>query len=143
MILSVRKFLLFLVLISPTACGCGGEYRIMSTEKDDGTEISLIVNGSDFEAAPSWKPEEGEPPLSITAARKAVLEWAKTKYTRFDSVDISEISLKNTGQCTGGDERWLYVFDLRPVIEGNAMWGSGNWAAVLMDGTVIGPTESK
>ena len=138
--LNVKTVLLVLVFVSPTACGCGGEYPIISSVKDDGTKIGLVVPDSAIKAAPSWKPEDGEPPLSISAARDAVLEWSKTKYSRYDSVKISEISLKSTGGCSRSDH-WLYVFDLRPVIDGSALWGTGNWAAVLMDGTVTGTKE--
>ena len=126
-------------VFSTAACSCE-DLAVISMQKDDGTRVGLVVPSESLKKAPKWIPDNGEPPLSISEARTTVLEWAADKFTRYDSVEISEISLRKSGACSGG-EYWFYIFDLRPVIEGNSLWGSGNWAAVLMDGTVIGTTE--
>jgi len=121
---------------------CGGDYPVLTTQKDDGTRVGLIVPSDALSRAPTWKPEDGEPPLSISEAREAVLEWAEDQYSRFDSVEVAEITLRSSGSCSTG-ERWYYVFDLRPILDGNSFWGSGNWAAVLMDASVYGTQELK
>jgi hypothetical protein len=132
-------FTLMTLCFSASTFSCE-DHAVVTTQRDDGTKIGLVVPNGRLKDAPVWKPEDGEPPLSITAARDAVLKWAKDEYSRYDSVEISEISLKRSGYCSSG-EYWFYVFDLRPVIDGNTLWGGGNWAAVLMDETVIGTTE--
>lgn len=119
---------------------CGEDYPILTIQKDDGTRIGLIVPSDAVKSAPSWKPEDGEPPLTISEAREAVLEWAEDHYSQFDSVEVAQISLRSSGSCSMS-ERWYYVFELRPVLDGNSFWGSGNWAAVLMDASVYGTQE--
>lgn len=121
------------------ACG-GGDHPVLSTRKDDGTQIGLFISQSQMERTRAWNPEQGEPPLSVSAAYRAVKEWGRQHYTRYDGVSVREFSLRKYG-CSLVSDRWYYVFDLNPVIDGNELWSSGNWAAVLMDGTVIGPRE--
>jgi len=128
-------------LFSGTAAACGnGKYPVMSTRKDDGKQIGIFIAQDQMERTQAWKPEQGEPPLSVSAAYRAAKEWGRQHYTRYDDVNVREFSLKKYG-CSLVSDRWYYLFDLNPVIDGNELWSSGNWAAVLMDGTVIGPRE--
>ncbi|MCP5014606.1 MAG: hypothetical protein GY938_04905 [Ketobacter sp.] len=78
--------------------------------------------------------------MSISEAHRLVMEWSKTEYSKYDSVGVRSIELSTYG-CSAVNNRWYYRFDLKPVFDGNEVWGAGNWAAVLMDGTVIGSTE--
>ena len=133
---------LILIFLSQSLFACG-EHPIISYTKDDGTRMGLVIPESELSGTPEWDITQGEPPLSITTARDAVLSWAKEKYARYDSVKISAVSLREASGCHSIKARWIYVFDLQPVIDDNALWGSGNWAAVLMDGTVIGTREVK
>ncbi len=118
------------------ACG-GGEYPVMSTQKDDGTKIGLFVSQAQIERTQSWTPAQGEPPLGLAPAYQVVKQWWRAQNTRYDDVNVREITLRKYG-CSLVADRWYYVIDLNPVIDGNELWGSGNWVAVLMDGTVIG-----
>lgn len=129
------------LLFSGTVSACGGEtYPIMSTHKDDGSKIGLFISRDQIEKTQAWTPGQEEPPLSISTAYNTVKEWGRQHYTRYDDVKVQELSLKKYG-CSLVSDRWYYVFSLRPVIDGNELWSSGNWAAVLMDGTVIGSRE--
>lgn len=129
------------LVCSGTVAACGSEnHPVMSTRKDDGTQIGLFISQAQIERTQAWKPEQGEPPLSFSAAYRTVKEWGRQHYTRYDGVNVRELSLKKYG-CSFVSDRWYYVFDLNPVIDGNELWSSGSWAAVLMDGTVIGPRE--
>ena len=114
----------------------------MSGTKDDGTRVELIVDSALVEKTPAWHPGQGEPPLSLARAIEIGAAWGKDRYKRFDSVEIREISLRSMG-CSALRDRWYYVVDFTPVMDGNRMFGSFNWAAVLFDGTVIGTTEAK
>lgn len=129
------------LLFSGTVAACGsGNHPVMSARKDNGTQIGLFISQAQIEQTQAWKPEQGEPPLSVSAAYRTVKEWGRKNYTRYDGVNVRELSLKKYG-CSLVSDRWYYVFDLNPVIDGNELWSSGNWAAVLMDGTVIGTRE--
>ncbi len=138
-----RCFALSVLLLTAfPAIACPSDTTVMTTTRDDGKTIRLMIAESQFAQAPKWKLGEGEPPVSISQVREAALAWAESEYSRYDSVEISSISLRESGGCSSNPRHWFYVVDFRPVIEGNRIWGSGNWAAVLLDGTVIGPTVS-
>jgi len=133
------KYLAIIILLTTwfnSAWACG-ERPVMSTHKKDGTQIGLFISKEQIKNAPKWTPSNGEPPLSITSAYKIIKKWSKDRYKRYDRVVIKEISIKKHG-CSVVKDRWYYVFDINPVIDDNELWGGGNWAAVLMNGTVIG-----
>lgn len=115
------------------------ENVVIQTTKRDGTEIGLIIKPDAIRQTPQWNPADGSPPLSIAQAYRIALDWAQREYARYDSVSVGQISLVKW-QHWRASNRWYYRFDLVPMMEGNSLHGSGNWAAVLMDGTVIGPT---
>jgi hypothetical protein len=119
--------------------GSCGATPVLSTE-DNGKRIELILNGDQVAKTAKWDPTKGEPPLSVSKAAAAALAWAKVKYKRYDSVQITEISLHQYS-CSELDEHWYYRIEFAPMMDGNKLFGSGNWAAVLMDGTVVGPVE--
>ena len=126
---------------SAMALACG-DSPVLSTRKDDGTEIGLFLPESKMQSTSKWTPELGEPPLSPSEAYRIAIDWARLKYTRYDDVRVREISLTRY-RCSNIDDRWYYLMDLEPVIDGNSVWGPGNWVAVLMDGTVVAPTVVK
>lgn len=126
-----------MVPVASLACGGGS---VMSATKSDGTKVGLIISNQQIHASPSWNPEMGEPPLPVSEAYRLVKEWSKSQYSRYDAVDVREIALTEHG-CSLAEDVWYYRVDLLPVFDGNRVWGGGNFAAVLMDGTVIGPTE--
>lgn len=113
---------------------------LIRTEKLDGTKIGLFVSTEQFKLAPSWSPSDGEPPLSISEAYTLVMEWAESEYDDYDSAKVREISLLSQ-QCPLGDRYWYFRFEFTLIFDGRYVAGSGSWAAVLMDGTVIGARE--
>jgi len=142
--LNVKFFIFLLIIISGAAFGCGGEYIVRSAVKADGTSVGIVVHESDFDNIPIWVPRVNDPPLSLSAAREIALAWAQTEYYRYDRVEISQessLSLVGPLECTSSRDNWLYIFDVRLVIDGNLVTGAGNWVAVFMDGTIAGPTE--
>lgn len=135
---------IFIVILSgavSTAAYAGpdcGDHPVMTTTKDDGTTIGIVISDEQRKKSPAWEIESGEPPLSISKAVAAATDWGKKTYTRFDDVRIHSISLSSIG-CHSVKDKWYYLVSLSPIIDGNAVYGSGYFAAVLMDGTVIGP----
>ncbi len=111
---------------------------VLSTTKHDGTKFGIFISGDQIKEGPEWSPENGEPPLSLSQAATIAKQWAEAEYTRFDGVEIGSISLRPYG-CFRNKNYWYYIFDFSPVIDGNTVYGSEYMAAVLMDGTIIGP----
>ena len=121
--------------------GCG-DRPVMTTQKEDGTTIGVVITEEQQNKAPKWKPGSGEPPLSLSKAIDAALAWGKKNYKRYDDVQVQSISLSAIG-CSTAKDKWYYLVHFSPIIDGNALYGSGYFAGVLMDGTVIGPTPVK
>lgn len=115
-----------------------GRMAVHSVIIDDGKKLSLFMSEEQFDPTLEWSPGQGEPPLSISKATKLALDWAKNKYSRFDSVGIWSIAMYRYS-CFTSKEHWFYIFNFQPIIEGAKLFGGAHFAAVLMDGTVIGP----
>jgi hypothetical protein len=133
-----------IVLLSLTAANAAaqtecGKHSVMSTEDDKGRRIELVLDSAKVAKTPRWTPGDGDPPLSLARAVTAALAWAKERYKRYDSVTIREIALVEYS-CSSVTGRWYYRVDFMPMMEGSRLLGSGNFAAVLMDATVIAPT---
>ena len=127
-------------VLSFDAHACG-KTSVMSATGDDGKKVELVMDSAIVEKAPAWSPGAGDPPLSIADASEIALAWASEKYRRYDGVEIREISLTALG-CESSKAHWYYIFDFTPLMGGNRMYGTGNWAAVLMDGAVVGSSQS-
>ena len=141
-IVLLAVFIAFTVNVSAAvAFGCN-DHPVLSTTKDDGTKVGIFISEEQIRGTPGWVPEASEPPLPVSQAAELVKQWAEERYSRFDGVDIGSISL-NRFVCRGGKTHWYYIFHLRLKIDGNRLYGTGNFAAVLFDGTVIGPKEVK
>lgn len=136
----IRSLALFFAFLLPIEASLACDGALVSTRTDDGKIIALKVSEEELFNAPKWKISDGEPPLSITQAYQAAMEWAKEKYKRYDSVKVWSLELKGYN-CSTHRDRWLYVVEFQPIIDGNRVFGSGNWAAILMDGKVIGPVK--
>lgn len=138
----MRKTLGILMLIASASSfsyDCK-EHPFYSSTQKNGKTIGLFASNEDFENTPEWEITEGEPPLSISSATNIVKHWSKTFYPRFDTVEISGLSLQD-GICAAKKNHWVYVFHLSPVIDGNQLHGSGYMVAVTMSGKIIEPRE--
>jgi len=131
------------LLFTGSASGfdCGKEFRL-STTREDGTTVGLIIAPEPVMAAPQWTPRDGEPPLSVSEAVEIATRWGRGRYTRYDRVEVAGIDLGEY-QCGDVSDRWYYTLTFRLFIDGNGLLGAGNFVAVLMDGTLIPPTERK
>ena len=120
---------------------CGNEVARSATD-DKGRKVELVINFDALRRTKSWSPGDGEPPLSISNAVKIAKVWAKAHYTAYDEVRIEEIALTRYG-CYDVNNKWYYRFDFMPFRKGSGVRQPGQWAAVLMDGTVINVTRQK
>jgi hypothetical protein len=139
----MRHFLsvLLLTCCSWAQADCGSR-AVMSTTRDDGTKIGVVISDAQFMKAPAWSPDEGDPPISIAQVVKISSAWAKENFKRFDSVQIRSISLSEVG-CASSKRSWYYLVHFTPILDGSRVYTGGHFAGVLMDGTVIGPTKLK
>lgn len=138
----IASFAIALCVIDAAASeGPCGLTPVLSAEQD-GKRFQLVVDSAHVQKTPAWNPSKGDPPLSFAELVTAAMAWAKERYKRYDSVTIREITLVEYG-CSRMQDRWYYRVDFSPVMDGKRLWGSGYFAAVLMDGTVVGPTESQ
>jgi hypothetical protein len=137
----LRKVLVLIsAFVSLPALACS-DHAVYSTVRDDGSELGLFLN-KDIVSTPAWEPNGDEPPLSLGRAYSIALNWARSTYTRFDSVEIESISLQRYG-CSTLHDRWYYVVNFRPYVDGASVFSSSHFAAVLMDGRVVAPRLSK
>ena len=135
-----------ILLVLPSASFGQSMYRcgvitVMSAE-ESGKRISLVLDSAVVARTSKWTPGNGEPPLSVARAASIALAWATERYKRYDSVGIRELSLAQFN-CWSLSDHWYYRVEFAPIIDGNRLLGSGNWAAVPMDGTVVAPIETR
>ena len=116
------------------------DFAVYRSVRDDGTELGLFLS-KEIAATPSWVPQGDEPPLSIGNALTTALAWGKQTYARFDSVEIEPVPLQRYG-CSELHDKWYYVVNFWPYIDGAAIYSSAHFAAVLMNGQVIAPRVS-
>ncbi|NMH58696.1 hypothetical protein [Alteromonas ponticola] len=112
-----------------------------TTATHGGEKYGLIIPGSKIKKAGAWSPKKMiPPPLPTFDAYTLVKDWAVTSLPKFDGIEIRSIELVKY-HCFGGfleAEYWYYVIEYDPLLDGNKMFGSKNFVAVLMSGDVIG-----
>lgn len=120
--------------------GCE-KFPVITTKVHDGTTIGVFISEAQFKRAPTWSPGHRDPPLSIAKVVEISEKWSKTQYQGYESARIQTISLSEFG-CFGEAKYWYYTVHFVPVKDGKPSLG-GHFAAVLFDGTLIGPTKVK
>jgi hypothetical protein len=120
---------------------CGSQ-AMMTMTKADGSKLGLFIPPAQISSSPAWSPEAGEPPLPVSKAVHLATEWAKKEYKRFDGVQVRGINLGTYG-CPTPKDRWYYTVHFVPVMETVPLLVPGYFVAILMDGTIIGPTAVK
>jgi hypothetical protein len=120
---------------------CGSQ-SMMTISKADGSKLGLFISPAQISNSPAWTPESGEPPLPLSKAVHLATEWAKREYKRFDGVQARAVNLGTYG-CPTPKDRWYYTIHFSPIMDTVSLLVPGYFVAVLMDGTVIGPTPVK
>jgi hypothetical protein len=119
-----------------------GTQAMATINKADGAKLGLFMSPAQMSNSPAWTPETGEPPLAVSKAVQLATEWAKKEYKRFDGVQARAINL-GLYPCPTPKDRWYYTVHFTPIMDSVPLLVPGYFAAVLMDGTVIGPTPMK
>lgn len=116
-----------------------GDLPVITTKNSEGKEIGIVISGSMIARTASWNPIESSPPLTINNASTKLLNWLKRKHPNYDDIKINRIAL-NSYECTRFSGKWYYFFEFSFLEKGNELFGIANWAAILMDGTIIDVT---
>ncbi|MGI8638779.1 MAG: hypothetical protein ACR2MG_02345 [Pyrinomonadaceae bacterium] len=98
-------------------------------------EISYKVSDLDLAKTPFWKPEQGEPPVSLQRA----LEIARANLPRFVK-NADDFKVRHIILSPLGTDRWYYDFSFD--CQGNeCLKNSGRYFKVLvkMDGEIVEP----
>ena len=118
------------------------EVPLMQLRLQDGTLVRIFARDDQINDTAEWNMKESAaPPLPLPQALKVAQGWAAKHYKGFDQLRIGRISL-NERRCGYSRGRWFYVFDFDPVKDGNVQLGTGHFVAVLMDGTVLAPSDA-
>lgn len=114
---------------------------LMQLTTQDGVKIRIFALDEQMDRTKSWDMDRrGDPPLPLSRALAIARNWAEREYRQFDEVRIGRISLHER-RCGFARGRWFYIFDFDPVQDRKLQLGTGHFAAVLMDGTIIGPND--
>jgi hypothetical protein len=120
---------------------CGSQ-AMMTIAKADGSKSGLFISPTQISNSPAWSPETSEPPLSFSKAVQLATEWAKKEHKRFDGVQVRGINV-TPYVCPTPKDRWYYTVHFAPIIDSIPLLAPGYFVAVLMDGTLVGPTPVK
>jgi hypothetical protein len=107
----------------------------------DGNRQVFSVSREAAEKLPDWQPEKESPPLSIAKAMGLAKAAARSRHPKFDDFKIIMIQMNGMNCYPAVPNKWFYVFDMNPVIDGKSFLGASMWEVVLMDGTVVPPQE--
>jgi len=102
-------------------------------------EISYKLSSFDLTTTPSWKPEQGEPPVSLQRA----LEIAYTNLLRFVK-NADDFKVKHIILSQLGEDKWFYDFSFDcPVTECIKNSAQSFKIMVKMDGEIVEPKVAR
>jgi hypothetical protein len=139
---NIKILIIVFFFFSEYAHSYCGEFAVVSTVNAQGEKVGIVLTKNMIERTPSWSPTEGEPLVSVSRASLKLLEWLGRSYPEYDGYRINSISLKSY-ECTGYHDKWYYFFEFSFIKNESEMFGAANWAAILMDETVVGVTKVK
>ncbi len=98
-------------------------------------EISYKLSDLDLVKTPSWKPEQGEPPVSLQRA----LEIARANLPRFVK-NADDFKVKHIILSPLGEDRWFYDFSF-DCQGSECQKNSGRYFKIMvkMDGEIVEP----
>lgn len=132
--------LLFALFLSSAGWACDREAAYVQEVKD-GRKFAIFMTREQVKRSPVWK-DSGMPAMTWMRASDFLIKWAKTKYAGYDEVKLYQIQIEGF-PCSDLQQYRFYVFQLYLARKGEEILGGEHFAAVLLDGTVIGPTELK
>jgi hypothetical protein len=109
---------------------------------ENGKTTEYLTTQNVLEKCPEWTLDK-EPPLPIQKAVKIAEEHIKVKYPQFTSFKIIHIALSPVYNSKYRN-RWYYDISVQAVANLGGVSASSHFnVIVLMDGTIVEPTEVK
>jgi TonB family protein len=142
---SARAALVQIPPVQPAAAA-GAMILVTTTFGQDGTRYIYEIPGERANALPQWEPRLApEPPLSMSAARKAAESWLTSRIPEIKTFEVSSLFFAKvfqglpTGPCRTVS-CWYYRITFDPVVGGRRLAGGSDFAAVvLIDGSIVEP----
>jgi len=106
----------------------------------DGKNYAFIVPEATLAETPEWLPEKQDPPLAIPQAIAIANKAALTDHPKFEGLAPASVELR-PASSVHSKNRWFYCIGFSPVLEGQIFWGNEITVVLLMDGTVVKPSE--
>jgi len=123
------------LLLSPDSVACDAQ-RNSAIAINNGVRVRLTIPDSSYAGQPTWSPEDGEPPVSITEAMSLIQGWVKSKHGASRDADFNSLNLSPGEGCSGASA-WHYIVYFGYLEDGEPVDGFTDVAAVMMDGSLI------
>ena len=116
------------------------ETRLWSQGLADGRNFDYTVKTAALSKVPKWTPEKQNPPLSFPRAVEIAQHAVKADHPEFHELMVWSFRLQHVGALEF-QNRWFYVVEMYPMVGGKLSYQTEISVVVLMDGTVVKPTE--
>jgi hypothetical protein len=118
------------------------EVSLWGYGQQDGKYFEYVVSEARFAKVPEWAPEKQIPPLAITKAIEVAKQATRAEHPEFKELFPWNISI-NQASSRDAHNRWFYVIEFYPLVNGQPSPFTHVTALVLMDGGVVKPREQK
>ena len=116
------------------------ETRLWGEGLADGRHFDYTVKTTALSRVPEWFPERQDPPLSFPRAVEIATSAVKADHPEFHEFTLWTFRVQRIA-AVEFQNRWFYVVEMYPMIEGKVLHQTDISVVVLMDGTVVKPTE--
>lgn len=132
--------LLLAILFGSTAWTCDRE-PVYVQKTRDGRKFAIFMTRDQVKKSPLWD-DNAFPAMTWMSASDFLIKWARKKYKNYKEVKFYQVQIEGF-PCPELNQHRFYLFQLYLAEEGKECYGGEHFGAVLLDGTVIGPTEIK
>ena len=108
----------------------------------DGRHFEYVVKSDAMAKVPEWVPEKQDPPLKVPRAVEIAKKAVKSDHPEFGDLKLWTIQMQQSSS-QDHPNRWFYILQMYPIVGGKLSIHTDVTVVVLMDGTVVKPTEKK
>ncbi len=137
---SCAKHLVFLLAMLFGSAGWACDREPAYVQKTtDGRTFAIFMTKEQVRKSPAWN-DNASPAMTWMRASDFLIEWARKKYGSYEEVKYYQIQIESF-PCLELHQHRFYVFQLSLRKGGKLARGGEHFAAVLLDGSVFGPTQ--
>lgn len=134
------KHLVFLLAMLFGSAGWACDREPAYVQKTtDGRTFAIFMTKEQVWKSPAWN-DNAVPAMTWMRASDFLIAWARKKYESYDEVKYYQIQIESF-PCPELHQHRFYVFQLSLQKDGKVTRGGEHFGAVLLDGTVFGPTH--